>query len=255
MIKLYKKIKFKYNLGNLLLNNSYHIDALIKSKTEINKVPLRTDIINYLLSKIKKENTIYLEIGVRYPEANFNSINSKTKYSIDPGIEYELNPVDFKVTSDVFFEQLNSGIILKKDIKFDVIFIDGLHLAEQVDRDIENALKYLNPNGFIVLHDCNPPTEFHASENYLYRMSPSTVYWNGTTWKAFFKYRKRKDLFTCCIDSDWGIGIITKSINIGNPTKVENTFFEYKVLNDNRKDSLNLVSFIEFKLNFEKCSR
>jgi hypothetical protein len=253
MINLYKKIKFKCNLGNSLLNNSYHIDAQIKSKTEINKVPLRTDVINYLLSKIKKENTIYLEIGVRYPEENFNSINSKTKYSIDPGIEYELNPVDFKVTSDVFFEQLNSGIILTKDIKFDVIFIDGLHLAEQVDRDIENALKYLNPNGFIVLHDCNPPTEFHASENYLYRMSPSTVYWNGTTWKAFFKYRKRKDLFTCCIDSDWGIGIISKSINIGNPTKVKNTFFEYKVLNDNRKDSLNLISFIEFKVNFEKC--
>jgi hypothetical protein len=253
MLKLYKKIKHKYNLGNRLLNNPYHIDGYIKSKREIDKVPLRTDIINYLLSKIKKENATYLEIGVRYPDENFNKINSKIKYSVDPGIEYEVNPVDFKVTSDVFFKQLNDGFILSKDIKFDVIFIDGLHLAEQVDRDIENALKYLEPEGFIVLHDCNPPTEFHASETYLYRMSPSTVYWNGTTWKAFFKYRQREDLFTCCIDTDWGIGIISKTINIGNPTKIENVFFEYKVLNDNRKDSLNLLSFNEFKLQYEKC--
>ena len=46
-----------------------------------------------------------------------------------------------------FFTNLKGGKILNPKIKFDVIFIDGLHLAEQVERDIENSLDFfLNKN-------------------------------------------------------------------------------------------------------------
>ena len=47
---------------------------------EISKSPLRTDIINFLLS-LYKEDTFYLEIGVRNPERNFNHIKATKKYS------------------------------------------------------------------------------------------------------------------------------------------------------------------------------
>ena len=90
---------------------------------------------------------------------------------------------------------------MDKNIKFNVIFIDGLHVAEQVERDIKNALKYIKDDGFIVLHDCNPPTEFHASETYDFHLSPSQGYWNGTTWKAFYKLsqkRQRRGNITRC---------------------------------------------------------
>lgn len=251
MKNLYKKIKYRYDLGNRLLNDPYHIEGAKSSIVEINKTPFRFEVINYILKYLDKE-TNYLEIGVRYPEANFNKIVSKYKVSVDPGIENIENPVDYKLTSDEFFRQLNSDEILNRNVKFDVIFIDGLHLAEQVERDIDNSLCFLNENGFIILHDCNPPTVFHASETYLYDMSPSKDYWNGTTWKAFFKFRRRSDFFSCCIDSDWGIGVISKKINLGIPTIVRNPYFEYNILNQNRNDSLNLISFEEFKIKLSK---
>ena len=55
------------------------------------------------------------------------------------------------LTSDEFFEQ-NTEV-------FDVIFIDGLHLSEQVYRDITNSLSCLSENGYIICHDMNPMEE------------------------------------------------------------------------------------------------
>ena len=72
------------------------------------------------------------------------------------------------------------GKILIPDITFDVIFIDGLHLADQVEKDIDNALKFIKEDGFIILHDVNPPTEWHARESYLFFNSPAAGAWNGT---------------------------------------------------------------------------
>lgn len=151
-----------------------------------------------------------MEIGVRFPEENFIKIQANTKYGVDPGIENKENPVDFKLTSDDFFNQLRNGKILNPQFKFDVIFIDGLHLADQVDRDIINSLEFIHNDGFIVLHDCNPPTEFHALESHDYKLSPAKGYWNGTTWKAFFKWRQNNSVFSCCIDTDWGIEFYQK---------------------------------------------
>ena len=143
-------------------------------------------------------------------------------------------------------DRLSKGEILSKDCRFDVIFIDGLHLAEQVDRDIDNALNFLKDDGFVVLHDCNPPTEWHARETYSFYSSPADGAWNGTVWKAFLKRRFEKSLYSCCIDTDWGVGIISKNINIGSPTNQVNPFFEYKEFNKYRKEYLNLISFEDF---------
>ena len=250
--KLLKKIKYfkgkieLIELGRKYATDFYHIDTEIKTKLEQTKKPLRSEVINFLISFLNRE-TQYLEIGVRNPEDNFNKIAASLKISVDPGIEFKDNPVDYKMTSDDFFNKLGEGLILEKEMKFDIIFIDGLHLAEQVERDIINALKFIKEDGFIVLHDCNPPTQFHASEMYEYRLSPSKGYWNGTTWKAFYKYRTMPDLYSCCIDSDWGIGIISKTRNIGVNIFMENPFYEFEVLNSNRSEHLNLCYFEDFK--------
>ncbi|QOW10878.1 class I SAM-dependent methyltransferase [Kaistella flava (ex Peng et al. 2021)] len=239
----------KISLAEQYLTNDYHIKAEIATKAEINKNPLRSDIINFILQNFKRE-TCYLEIGVRHTNENFDLIRSKIKYSVDPGYESETNDVDFKMTSDEFFAGLREGTFLNEQLKFDVIFIDGSHLADQVQKDINNSLEYLADDGYIVMHDCNPPTEFHASENYYYRISPSGGYWNGTTWKAFYNARKRTDIFSCCIDTDWGIGVISRKVDLGKPTNVKNDFFEYYILNRNREESLNLITFEKFKSYF-----
>ena len=142
--------------------------------------------------------------------------------------------------SDDFFELLGNGKILIKDIKFDVIFIDGLHLAEQVERDIDNSLNILKNDGFIVLHDCNPPTEWHCRESYDFHFSPAKGSWNGTVWKSFLNKRFDKSLRCCCIDIDWGVGIISKTMDIGSPILRTNPFFEYQDF-----DTFHLVSLVE----------
>ncbi len=224
-----------------IFKRTHHLNNLEKSKQ-----PLRDELINFLLEKFQNKKK-YLEIGVRNPDDNFNKINCDTKYSVDPGIEYKQNPVDFKLTSDDFFDKLSKGTILNKKIKFNVIFVDGLHLAEQVYKDILNSLDYLTDDGFIVLHDCNPPTEYHAREEHNFILSPARNFWNGTVWKAFYKMRFNNTISCFCIDSDWGLGIITKR-KLSEPLiKDFNPFLEYSIFDANRKESLNIIDFETFK--------
>lgn len=245
-MKLLKRIKRIYSLGKEVASNNYHIETSRINFDEINKKTTRSEIINFLISLSKTDST-YLEIGVRNPNDNYILINADNKYSVDPGVEFKENPVDYKMTSDLFFKKLKANQILSKDIKFDVIFIDGLHLAEQVNKDIINALDFIKEDGFIVLHDCNPPTQWHAREEYRYTLSPAKGYWNGTTWKAFMKWRFNNSLNSCCIDSDWGIGILSKTKKIGDSIENINPFFEYQIFKDNRKKHLNLISFDNLK--------
>jgi len=235
-----------YLRGRNFVNDFFYLDTQKKIQQEIMKTPSRTEILNFLLSLFDRDTT-YLEIGVRNPEFNFDLIKAHSKYSIDPGVEFLENPVDFKMTSDAFFTKLNGNEILSNNIRFDVIFIDGLHLADQVDRDISNAMTYIKEDGFIVLHDCNPPTEWHAREKYNFKKTPAAGYWNGTSWKAFLKWRFNSSVQSCCIDTDWGIGVLSKTYRIGQSAKPANFFFEFNLLEKNRAEYLNLINFAGFK--------
>lgn len=199
----------------------------------------RIDIINNIISRNGFKS--YLEIGVRHPDDCFNWINCESKDSVDPGVENKENPVKYKYTSDSFFNLLESGQLDRpKDYKWDVIFIDGLHVCDQVERDIINSLNHLSRSGYIVLHDCNPPTTHHARENYYDYSTPAGALWNGSVWKAIYKMRCLKtDIHLCTIDTDWGCGIITK----GNQPVLdfENPYFEYTYFEKNRQKSLNLI--------------
>ncbi len=240
-----KPIRY-YVKGRSIHRDPYFLEANRRNDAETKKSPSRTDIINFLLSLCPGESC-YLEIGVRNPADNFNHIRSSRKYGVDPGMEFAENPVDFKMKSDDFFGKLDANEIFTEEVRFDVIFIDGLHLAEQADKDIRNALNYIKDNGFIVLHDCNPPTQWHARELFEYRHTPANSNWNGTTWKAFLKWRCNPSVYSCCIDSDWGVGIISKQVRIGQSFKSENEFYEFSFFERNRKEALNLVDFSTFK--------
>ena len=98
--------------------------------TGINNKIVRRDVINYIVEKYQLMH--YLEIGVRDPEATFNKVRCKNKTGVDP--EPLGKEVNFPCTSDEFFDMIKD----EEDLKFDIIFIDGLHLTEQVDKVIEN---------------------------------------------------------------------------------------------------------------------
>ena len=195
----------------------------------------RVDIINSLIEKHNYNS--YLEIGVNNPDNCLNHINCDLKHGVDPGVE-GYYPVTYNMTSDEFFK-INT-------LTYDIIFIDGLHIDEQVEKDIYNSLSILNENGTIVLHDCNPPQIYHAREDYGDKSTPVGDYWTGTTWKAFVKVRCEIDnIYASVVDTDWGVGIIQYS---ETPNKIinDNPYFSYNKFAENREKYLNLISTEEF---------
>lgn len=108
-----------------------------------------TELLNTLAERYQLKK--YLEIGVFHRSHNLSKIRCPYKIGVDPAAG---SGADFIGTSDEYFEE-----IAGRDVLFDLIFIDGLHHADQVKKDFENSLRHLAPNGFIVLHDCNPQSE------------------------------------------------------------------------------------------------
>ncbi len=186
----------------------------------------RTEIIQYLINKKGYES--YLEIGVGSGN-NFNKIKCKRKDGVDPN-----GRGNYIMTSDLFFK------MTKK--KWDIIFIDGLHIEDQVDRDIQNSLDHLSDGGTIVIHDCNPKTHRHQEVPRIQKA------WNGTVWKSFVKLRcSRPDLFMCVVNTDHGCGIIRKgSQQIYDKASIKRCL-KYNFLKLNRKELLNLITIGEFK--------
>ena len=196
----------------------------------------RTSIINHLIKKYNLKS--YLEIGVRNG-SNINKIIIDELVGIDPNLKPYKNVNKENLTlvekkSDDYFKNL--------DRKFDIIFIDGLHLEEQVTRDIDNSLNHLNKNGFLIMHDCNPPTNFHQRDNYC--VNGSYPSWNGTVWKAYVKKRMTAhNIKMYVVNTDWGVGVIQLGTQELYP-KIEN--LKYENLEKDRKKILNLISVEEF---------
>lgn len=107
-----------------------------------------TQVFNYLIERFNYKS--YLEIGVNNPTGNFDLVKCKFKIGVDPN---PMSHASFTGTSDEFFEQRFNKLT------FDIIFIDGLHHADQVKKDFENSLACLNTGGIILLHDTTPEDE------------------------------------------------------------------------------------------------
>lgn len=182
----------------------------------------RFDIVNFLIEKYNYKK--YLEIGVKNGRS-FKHIKID-KDGVDPA-----GKCNYIMTSDNFFKSIPSSQ------KYDIVFIDGLHLKQQVLNDVNNSLKHLSSNGRIVIHDCNPPKENYASPK------EHKGIWNGTVWEAFVELRMtRSDLFMYVIDTDYGCGVIRR----GEQELIPLEQLSYELLENNRKYFLNLVSVKEF---------
>ena len=89
-------------------------------------LPSRTNIIQKIIKKRSFKS--YLEIGCDNDE-NFSQINIENKIGVDP-----LKGGTLRMTSDEFFK--------KNQIRFDIIFLDGMHTYEQTIKDINNSIKF-----------------------------------------------------------------------------------------------------------------
>ena len=191
----------------------------------------RWDLINYLHSNFKFNS--YLEIGCDDNQL-FSKINIPEKIGVDP-----VSGGNYKGKSDDFFKQNIK--------KFDLIFIDGLHEYNQVRKDIINSLKFLNNNGFILVHDCLPRS-LSAQAVPRYRNI-----WNGDVWKAIVEFRTNPNLeiFTCLADE--GISIIQIKKNSQELKLKKNVLdLKFKDYYFNYKQFMRVMDFSTFKQKFKK---
>src|SRR5687768_13438612 len=95
----------------------------------------RTDLLNHLAERYDLQ--AYLEIGLQDGTQNFDKIKCHKKISVDPDPKAG---ADYEMTSDEFFKYRMDDYE-GTPFEFSLIFIDGMHTAEQVKKDFENALK------------------------------------------------------------------------------------------------------------------
>jgi hypothetical protein len=213
------------------LNRWYHYIFGEKFYKKLNfkwyKYPSRDQIIQEIINRKNYKN--YLEIGCDQDQL-FSKIKIEKKIGVDPA-----SGGTIRETSDNFFK--------KNNIKFDIIFIDGLHEYDQVKKDINNSLLFLNNNGVIFLHDCMP-------RGFFYQAIPrSRSAWNGDVWKNIVESRTKLEIDTYVIHADQGIGMILNrpnrkllELDINNFKKLRYKDFFY-----NYKEYLNVVYYEDLK--------
>ena len=147
----------------------------------------RIELVNRLAQQIQASS--YLEIGTANNEL-FDSVICENKSGVDPH-----KGGNIRLTSDSFFE-VNKTY-------FDLVFIDGLHTYEQVLKDVNNSLKFLNKGGVIALHDMFPRNWKECF------MPPVTLGdWTGDVWKLGFSDFRSCDLEFVLVEADHGLGVI-----------------------------------------------
>lgn len=189
----------------------------------------RIQIIQMHIDKYGYKN--YLEIGVQAGHC-FREIKCENKTGVDPDTG---SAATIYKTSDEFFDQNDDG--------FDLIFIDGLHHADQVYRDILNSLDCLNEGGVIFMHDCKPESEFM-------QLIPLTTQneWTGDTWKAYIKARMElSNINFKVVNTDWGVGILKPTkFNKDHEKLIIDNEINYENLKNNEEKWLNLISVQTF---------
>lgn len=165
----------------------------------------------------------YLEIGVAWGWA-LCRVRATRKIGVDP--KFRMGPFAsrgahrgtrelhlMEMTSDDFFaghaHLLHGGL--------DAALVDGQHTYEQSLKDVEHCLNYLNDDGTIVMHDCNPATESQGLPVESFRefreRYPMRIFWCGDVWKTIVHLRStRDDLRVAVLDCDFGVGLIRKGI-------------------------------------------
>ncbi len=191
------------------------------------KFPSRTTIIQEIINQRNYKK--YLEVGCDNDE-NFSKVQIESKIGVDP-----LKGGTLRMTSDEFF--------IKNDQSFDIIFLDGLHTYEQTIKDIDNGLKFLNPNGVILIHDCLPKKIWNQIVPRLYG------HWNGDVWKAIVHSRsyENADTYTCI--ADHGIGVIFKRKNRNklNINKKDFKKLKFEDYYKNHNQYMNVIKYEELE--------
>lgn len=150
--------------------------------------------INELSAIIDAKN--YLEIGVWKGQV-FNSLSfDGTKVAVDPRFKFDTQQYSsskvlfYSTKSDKFFNGF------RQDIKFDIVYLDGLHTYEQTFADLCNSLCFCRPESLILIDDTLPSDMYSSlrSQELCYEARRWSVQdnlevsqkWHGDTYKVLY---------------------------------------------------------------------
>ena len=115
-------------------------------------------------------------------------------------------------TSDEYF--MTHGRVQQ----LDVVLTDGLHTHEQSNKDVMNSLERLSANGYILMHDCNPPNAVAAislsdlPNVTTFKTDEADVPWCGDVWRTIVRIRReRSELDAFVLDCDYGVGVVVRT--------------------------------------------
>lgn len=132
------------------------------------------NLIDYVNNFYNTKDLSIVEIGSYAGDSTeIFSQNFKNVISIDPFIDdYDLNDpacayLNLTKVYDIFLKRLSkmpnvthirktsdeAVVDLKEHVKIDLVYIDGLHTAQQVKKDIQNYIPLISNDGFISGHD------------------------------------------------------------------------------------------------------
>lgn len=224
---------------------------------------------DYYVERIKSIANInntkkYLEIGVETGKTFF-PLQFDLKVAVDPDFKFSVeenkkeNESYFEITSDNFFKALseNDPIIkyenIDNSIKFDLIFIDGLHTFEQSFRDFKNSLAFSHENTIWIIDDTGPHDPYSAlpdqkkSDYYKSLAGILDEAWQGDVYKTIFAIHDYYPDFSYCTIQDKNLQTILWRKPGGNRKPFFSSMEEidYQSFFDllDKIDLLHLVSF------------
>jgi Methyltransferase domain len=128
---------------------------------------------------------------------------------------------------------------------YDLILVDTWHESEHCLAVMERCLPKLSDRGVLVVHDSNPPSEWHQrpADEFV-----AGTEWNGQVWQAVVSFRMRHptwEVFT--VDTDWGCTVIRPSRPARRKLGASLDKLDWATLEPNRTRLLNVVDVGHFR--------
>lgn len=172
----------------------------------VNDGPHYIDVLQQMHLKLQPE--WYLEVGSR--SGRSLALAKRNYVAIDPVFRrFPAHPVNgyrmhfLAMTSDAAFA---SGFLTREEIRPEFGFLDGMHLAEFLMRDLINFEAAAAPGASVALHDCLPTT--HVMETRDDSLIAEGKSWTGDVWKVlWWVLQHRPDLEVNVLDA-WPTGLV-----------------------------------------------
>ena len=139
-------------------------------------------LINDLIT-FREFGGTYLEIGVERG-FTFEAVKLSRKIAVDPKMLFNTwikkhSVKLIEVTSNEYFALIRGG-----KIKFDLVYLDGLHTFEQTYLDLSNTFSYLSSKSIVILDDTVPSDIFSSNpiQEEAYKSRVEAGYDNDGSW-------------------------------------------------------------------------